>query len=94
MKKLLNIILTVALIMPAAALADDKPFRITLEDQWAESGDGSCYCILNGEKIPTLEDLASRSYKLTQRLHTEEVLTPEELAVWDRYHELEESRRI
>ena len=73
--------------------ADGKPFRITLEDQWAESGDGSCYCILNGEKIPTLEDLASRSYKLTQRLHTEEVLTPEELAVWDRYHELEESRR-
>jgi len=29
MKKLLSIILAVALILPAAALADDKPFRIT-----------------------------------------------------------------
>ena len=28
--------------------ADGKPFRITCGDQWAESGDGSCYCILNG----------------------------------------------
>ena len=74
--------------------ADGKPFRITCGDQWAESGDGSCYCILNGEKIPTLEDLASPSYHLTQRLHTEEVLTAEELAVWDRYLELEKSRRI
>nr|MBQ1577374.1 hypothetical protein [Oscillospiraceae bacterium] len=26
--------------------ADGKPFRITCDDQWAESGDGSCYCIL------------------------------------------------
>ena len=74
--------------------ADGKPFRITCGDQWAESGDGSCYCILNGEEIPTLEDLASPSYHLTQRLHTEKVLTPEELAVWDRYLELEKSRRI
>ena len=73
--------------------ADGKPFRITCGDQWAESGDGSCYCILNGEKIPTLEDLASRSYYLKQRLHDEEVLTPEELAVWDRYQELEKSQR-
>ncbi len=74
--------------------ADGKPFRITCGDQWAESGDGSCYCILNGEEIPTLEDLASRSYYLSQRLHDEEVLTPEELAVWDRYHELEKSQKI
>lgn len=68
--------------------ADSHPFRIVCGDQSAASGDGSCYCILNGETIPSLEKLADHSRALREKLGYKDLLTPNEHALLEQYHNL------
>ena len=74
--------------------ADGHPFKIVCGNQVAESGDGSYYCILNGETIPTLESLADHSRVLREELGYTDLLTPEEHALLERYQDLSDESGI
>ena len=75
-------------VYEAVSAADGHPFKIVCGDQTAESGDGSCYCILNGEVIPTQEDLADHSHALREKLGYTDLLTPKEHVLLDHYQTL------
>ena len=68
--------------------ADGRPLKIISGDQTIQSGDGSCYCYMNGEPIATLEDLADRWDLLRNRLYLMSVVTPEDLDRYDRYWDI------
>ena len=72
--------------------SEGKPFKVYCGNQVATSGDDSCYCTLNGEKIANVEDLAEKDIALEKRLRLEKLITPEELAIYDRYLELERTK--
>jgi len=75
-------------VYEAVLAADGHPFKIVCGDQTAESGDGSCYCILNGEVISTKEVLADYSRALREKLGYTDLLTPKEHALLERYQAL------
>lgn len=75
-------------VYQAVTSLDGRPFKIICGDQTAEFGDGGCYCILNGETIPTLESLADHSRTLRQKLGYTDLLTPKDHALLERYHAL------
>ena len=73
-------------------LADGRHIKIISGDQAIQSGDDKCFCYVNNEPTATLEDLAELSLRLKKRLRLEKLITPEELAIYDRYYELERTK--
>ena len=81
-------------IYRAKTYADGKPFKIYQLEDIAESSDGSCYCIFNGEPIATRKDLAVKLNFDKRDLTTLEMLTPQEWDSYNRYMNLESKYQL